>query len=125
MDDITSPRGVIAASAARRAQGLRLRTTPELRRAAMDSVLLKVLQDRKQGVAGITRVNVAKHAQCSSGLVGLYYGSTAAMRVVAVNMLAAQGDSPALRRVFEDGYDDKTKGLKLPAATRAWLKTKE
>lgn len=110
---MTTPNATIKLSAERRAQGLRLRSTPELRRAALDTVVMKIIKTK--GVAEVTLKTVAAAAECSSGLVGRYYGGADAMRLAAVNMLAAaDGDSKALRRVFADGFDPKTKGLKLP-----------
>lgn len=112
---MASPTSIIAASAERRAHGKRLRTTPELRRASLDSVAMKIIKHKEKGIAALTLQAVATDAQCSSGLVGRYYGGAAGLRLATVNALAAaQGDCPELRRVFVAGYDPKTKGLRLP-----------
>lgn len=107
---------LIAESAARRAQGLRLRAKPEDRKAALDAVLLKIVSGKAPngGIAAVTLARVAQMAECSTSLLGLYYKGSLNMRVAAINLLAANGDSPALRRVFEDGFNPKAKGLKLP-----------
>jgi AcrR family transcriptional regulator len=110
---MSNEKSLIKASAERRAAGGRLRAKPEQRKAALDAVLVQVL--RSEGIAGVTLANIATRAECSTGTVGAYYKGADAMRLAAVNILAAtDGDCKALRRVFEDGYNIKTKGLKLP-----------
>lgn len=101
------------ASAERRAAGGRLRAKPTERKSSLDKAVLDIITT--QGIAYVTLANVAEWAACSTGTVGAYYKGADAMRLAAVNLLAATaGDCPALRRVFADGFNPKTKGLKLP-----------
>lgn len=105
--------GLAAASLAARAEGKRLRCAPADRKASLDATILQMVGS-KGGIASVTLERVAAAAGCSSGLAGRYYGGAAKMRVAAVNALAKAGDTPALRKVFADGFDIKAEGLKLP-----------
>lgn len=110
-----------AVSLAARAEGKRLRCAPADRKASLDATILQMVGS-KGGIASITLEKVAAQAGCSSGLAGRYYGGAAKMRLAAVNALAKAGDSPALRKVFADGYDIKTEGLKLPKGFAAAIR---
>ena len=72
------------------------------RKAQLDSSVQKLL--KRNGIAALTRTAVAADAGVSNGLLGVYYGNAAGLRIAAVQMAVDAGDLKTARKAVADGF---------------------
>lgn len=77
----------------------------EERKALLDKAVLKVI--KRDGIAGVTRVSVAKEAGVSNSLLRHYYTSAEGLKIAAVQLSVDAGDLRTANKAIAAGFDVK------------------
>lgn len=86
------------------------------RKTLLDKALGKVL--KREGIAGVTRSNVATEAGVSNSLLRVYYTNAEGLKIAAVQLAVDAGDLKTAKKAIADGFDAKTLTRKAQKALK-------